>query len=479
MIYEIAAILGGTAYGLIVGIIPGAGATTGLVAVFSFIHIFQFDPYIGVVFCMAVVASATTGDTYAGVLLGIPGASSSAATVVDGFPLAQQGRAAYAISAAVTTSTINGLLWGSIVFLFLPYYSKLLLFFGIPELWAFMILALSTVGFIISNNWWKSLCAIIIGILIGLIGVDPNTNVDRFTFGWNYLAGGLQLLPLVVGLFAIPELLDGLKSRPQTTTGVIDYKQQTQDGIKASITHRWLGFRGGAIGAFVGLLPGLGGSTSDWIAYGATVATNKNEEFGNGNIKGVIGAEGSNNAQKATSMLPTVLFGIPGASFAAILMALFMYLDFDLGSFDLISDTRFFDSMLYGFMFGTIIVAIVCFFMTQFIVRIANVPYKYYFPALLLVIIWASVQYTGGWEDYVVLLICSILGLCCRHYKFSRPGLLLAFIVAPRLEALTYQLTGIYTLETLVVRPIFLTIVGIIILVFTLGFFNKTKLNYS
>ena len=148
---------------------------------------------------------------------------------------------------------------------------------------------------------------------------------------------------------------------------------------------------------------------SDWIAYGSTVASHPNEEFGKGNIKGVIGPEGSNNAQKATSMIPTVLFGIPGASFAAVLMALFVSLNFELGTPDLAYDTQFFYSLTFGFMGATIIVGIFCIIFTQYIAKIAYVPYVYYFPLLTLFIIWACVQYTGGWEDYIMLLLCTCL----------------------------------------------------------------------
>ena len=128
--YEICALLAGTLYGLIVGIIPSAGATTGLVALFGFISWFtMFDPYLGVIFVMAVVAASTTGDSFSGVLLGIPGANSAAATMVDGFPLALQGRATYALTAAITTSTVNGLLWGTLTFALLPWYAELIMIF--------------------------------------------------------------------------------------------------------------------------------------------------------------------------------------------------------------------------------------------------------------------------------------------------------------------------------------------------------------
>ena len=477
---ELLALIAGTLYGLAIGIIPGAGATTGLIFVFSFITWFA-DPYLAVIFVMAVVAASTTGDTYTGVLLGIPGANSAAATMVDGFPLALQGKATYAISAAVTTSTINGLLWGSLVFFLLPYYTNLILIFGVPELWAFTILALATVTFV-SNRWWiRGLIALGVGIFAGMIGVDPNTNADRWTFGWEYLGDGIQLLPMIAGLFAIPELIDGLHERRSTASLKIEYKQQTRDGIVAVWKNKWLALRGGFIGAFIGVLPGLGGAMADWMAYGQAVATTKDPDvpFGKGNIRGVIGPEGANNAQKATSMIPTVLFGIPGAPFAAIIIGLFAYLDFELGSYDLAMDDKFFSSMLYGFMLATIVVGIICLFATKYIAKIAQVPYKYYFPLLLGFIILACVQYTGGWEDYAILAIASVIGVTAKKYKFSRPALLFGFILADRVEALTVQMFGLYDLDKLLSRPIFWTLVAVTLAVLVWGLTRRSKLDYA
>ena len=480
MLEQILVLMAGTLYGLIIGIIPSAGATTGLVALFSVIGYFSNDPYLGVIFCMAVVASSTTGDTFTGVLLGIPGANSAAATMVDGFPLALQGKATYAITAAVTTSTINGLLWGTLTFALLPWYAQLMMIFGIPELWAFTMLALATVGFISSKWWVRSLIAILIGLCLGYIGTDPYTNGDRWTMGWGYLGDGLQLMPVVAGLFAFPEIIAGLRRGTQTAqVEKQDQKQQTIDGVKAVWANKWDALRGGAIGAFIGLLPGLGGAMSDWMAYGSTVAAHPDEKFGNGNIKGVIGPEGSNNAQKATSMIPTVLFGIPGASFAAVLMGLFMYLDFELGTIDLAADDKFFDSLTFGFMWATVIVGILCIVFTRYIAMIAYIPYKYYFPLLVAFIVWACVQYTGGWEDYAVLAIMTVIGLLAKKYKFSRPAMLMAFILSDRVEALTIQMTRLYNIDRLLDRPIFLVLVALIVIVFVWGILRRGKLEYA
>lgn len=429
---------------------------------------------------MAVVAASTTGDTFTGVLLGIPGANSAAATMVDGFPLALQGKATYAITAAVTTSTINGLLWGTLTFALLPWYAQLMMIFGIPELWAFTMLALATVGFISSKWWVRSTIAIVIGLCLGYIGTDPYTNGDRWTMGWKYLGDGLQLMPVVAGLFAFPEIIAGLQRGTQTAqVEKQDQKQQTIDGVRAVWENKWDALRGGFIGAFIGLLPGLGGAMSDWMAYGSTVAAHPNEKFGNGNIKGVIGPEGSNNAQKATSMIPTVLFGIPGASFAAVLMGLFMYLDFELGTIDLAADDKFFDSLTFGFMWATVIVGILCIVFTRYIAMIAYIPYKYYFPLLVAFIVWACVQYTGGWEDYVILAIMTVIGLLAKKYKFSRPAMLMAFILSDRVESLTVQMFSLYNVDRLLDRPIFLGLCALIIVVFVWGILRRGKLEYA
>ena len=477
---EIISLLSGTLYGLIIGLIPSAGATTGLVALFGFISYFGFDPYLGVIFCMAVVAASTTGDTYSGILLGIPGANSAAATMVDGYPLAKQGKATYALTSAITTSTVNGLLWGTLTFALLPWYVKLIMYFGIPELWGFIILSLACVGFVSNKYWVRSLIAIAIGLVLGLVGVDPVTNDNRYTLGWNYLADGIQLMPFVAGLFAFPEILDGwTKGKSTAVIGKEAHGKQTWQGIKEVWRCKWDALRGGAIGAFVGFLPGIGGAMGDWMAYGSTVATHPTEKFGKGNIRGVIGPEGANNAQKATSMIPTVLFGIPGASFAAVLMALFMYLGFELGTPDLAYDIQFFDSLTFGFMWATVIVGVLCVAFNKYIAKITYVPYIYYFPLLVAFIVWACVQYTGGIEDYIILALCTLLGIVAKKYKFSRPAMLMAFILASKVETLTIQLTTLYNLQSLLQRPIFLTLMFFVFCLFIYGVLRKNKLEYA
>jgi TctA family transporter len=155
-------------------------------------------------------------------------------------------------------------------------------------------------------------------------------------------------------------------------------------------------------------------------------------------------------------------------------------LGFELGTPDLAYDDRFFSSLTFGFMWATAIVAVLCLIFTRYISLITQVPYRYYFPILLVFITWACVQYTGGWEDYAILLACSILGIACKTYKFSRPGLVIGFILADRVEALSLQMNALYSIETLFARPIFVGIALATLAVFCWGIFSRRRrLDYA
>lgn len=475
-------ILLGTLYGFIIGIIPVAGAATGLVAIYGFLNYFLAEPYSLVVFTTAIVVACTVGDSFASVVLNIPGAAGSAATMVDGFPMARNGEGARALSAAVTTSTINGMLWGTMVFLFLPFYSKFVLAFAVPEMLAFLVLALTCVVFVNSNYWARGIIALIVGITLGLIGTDPQTNTDRFTLGWDYLGAGIQIAPVLAGFLAVPELLEAYRSK--ITTVQINSQSiwnQIIKGITDSWKHKWDGIRGGAIGAFIGLLPGIGGNIADWIAYGQTVAANKNEKipFGEGNIKGVIGAEGANNSQKATAYVPTVLFGIPAAPFEAIIMSLFMYVGLELGSPSLLSDTTFFKVLGESYFYSMLITFGISLIFIRYAIKIMNVPFNYYFWPLMAIILWSCVQYTGYWEDYVMFMLCALVGIVFKYLKLSRAAVIIGFVLSHRLEAVSLQFFNLYHWSDLFTRPIsgVLILVAFIALLYGM-FFNKTKIKY-
>lgn len=475
-------LMAGTLYGFVIGVIPVAGAATGLVALYGFLPYFLGDPYTLVVFTTAIVVACAIGDSFASVVMNIPGAAGSAATMVDGFPLARQGQAARALSAAVTTSTANGIIWGVLVFAFLPFYSAVVLKLAIPEMLAFITLSFVCVCFVNSEYWFRGIVALAIGTFLGLVGLDPNTNAARWTLGWDYLKSGIQIAPVLAGFLAVPELLEAYRGKIETVRmETHTVWSQIRQGMRDSWQHRWDGLRGGAIGAFIGMLPGIGGNIADWLAYGQTVAANKKESvaFGDGNIKGVIGAEGANNAQKATAYIPTVLFGIPAAPFEAIIMSLFMLVGLELGSPQLLSDMSFFKFLGGSYFAAMIVTFAISLFFIRYAVRIMNVPFHYYFWPVLALLLWSSVQYTGYWEDYAVFVLCCAAGVAFKYLKLSRAAVIIGFVLADRLESTFLQYTNLYSWWDIFVRPISGAIIVTAVVALIYGiFFNKVKIKY-
>lgn len=476
-----AILMAGVIYGFFVGLIPVAGATVGLIAIYSFVGSFQ-DPYMLVVFTTAIVVTSSIGDSFCGIVMNIPGAGGAAATMIDGFPMSRRGEAARALSAAISTSWINGLIWGLLVFLFLPYYTQIVLYFRTQEMFAFLIFAMTCVIFISSKYYIRGFIALVAGFLVGHIGMDPDTAAPRWTMGWEYLGDGIQMIPVMAGVLAFPELIEAYRMKAEKITlDNAKIKSQLWEGVKDSWKYKWDGLRGGFIGGFVGLIPGIGGNIADWFAYSQTVATTRKEEdtIGKGNVRGVIGCEGANNAQKATSYVPTILFGIPGAPFEVIIMGLLMYVGLELGTPSVLADQHFFDVLLSSYLVSLVIILPISYMFIKYAVKITTIPFQWYFWPILASLIWSSTQYTGLWEDYAMFAICCVVGLGLKHFKFSRVSFLIGFILSARLEASYVQFTGLYEWSDLLDNYVAMAFIGLAVIAAYWGIFkNKAKIDF-
>lgn len=439
----------GTVYGMLIGIIPIAGVTTALITVFSLGSYFMADPYLGLVFLTAIIASCASADSYTSILTGIPGASTTAACVIDGYPMAKNGQAARAMGIAIADSTFNGVLYAILAFSLLPFYGQIIVLFGRPEFLGFMIMSLACVGFVASKNVVKSIIAICIGLFIGMIGQDT-VGADRYTFGWDYISAGIGMIPLLSGLFGIPEIIWGLKESKTAAPpdASKDYWKQLRMGFNDARVHWRDMLRGGFIGFATGLLPGVGGAVGDFLAYGATKAAHKEPQeipFGEGNPIGLLGCEGANNAQKVSSMIPALLFGIPAAPFAAMVMAIAMYFGMEIGTSRLLHDSNFVWSLMFGYIFGTIGVAVLSVFLYKWIIKILEVPYWIYASFITIVVVYANMQYTGMWQDFALLVMLSVFGIILKYFNISRPAILVAYVVSDKIDEYffgTLQLFG-------------------------------------
>ena len=436
---ELFVIFCGVMYGLLFGVIPTAGPTTALLTSLLFVPLFNNDPYLGVMFYTSLVAACTTGDTWSSILLGVPGSSSSAATVMDGHPIAKNGRATLALSTAFVSSTFSGLIFGTLVFFMMPFFSELLLIFSFLELLLLNIFALICVIFLIKQKIIYGIIGIAIGFIFGYVGIDEN-NSQRLTFGYTYFQSGIPVAIFVSGLFAVPELLDLFFKKPKLQKLNPNFKHIVL-GIKFVNKYKKLSLTGGLIGSIVGVLPGIHGIIADWLSY-----IRSKKIYPNSRIAGVIGPEGANNSVHAASFVPTVVFGIPGTPFAAVILSIFFMLNFELGSLSIQNDIQFFNSMAAGYIIGTIIVGSMCLILSVPISYILKVPPKIFSIIILLLIIWSCFQVTNTKFDLITLFLCSLLGIFTKKTNINRPAILLAFILFPKIESLSFQTLGFYNI---------------------------------
>ncbi|HSR72430.1 MAG TPA: tripartite tricarboxylate transporter permease, partial [Kiloniellales bacterium] len=314
----------GVLIGLGIGVIPGLGGIVGMAILIPFTY--EMDPFAAFAFLLGMAAVTTTSDTIPAVLFGVPGTTGSAATVIDGHPLAKKGQAGRAFGAGYTASLLGGIFGAALLALCIPILRPIMLYIGSPELLALTVFGLSMVAVLSGGTPMRGLAAAAIGLMVAMIGAGPQTGTLRWTFDSLYLWDGLPLVPVTLGLFALPELIDmSIRrtsiSRADTPTSIGGQMQ----GVRDVFTHWWLMLRCSWLGAALGAIPGLGSAVIDWVAYGHAARSEKNTEtFGSGDIRGVIASEASNNAKSGGALVPTIAFGVPGSASMALLLGAFL-----------------------------------------------------------------------------------------------------------------------------------------------------------
>jgi TctA family transporter len=437
----------GTMLGLVVGVLPGLGGTAGLAIVLPFA--FGMEPSAALAMMIGLLAPTTTSDTFPAVLMGIPGTSGSQATVVDGFPLAKQGQGARALGAAFTASLFGGL-FGAVVltgavFVALP----IILAVGFGEQMILVILALTMIGMLTGSNPLKGIATCGIGLMIGLIGAGVATAEWRLAFGQLYLADGIPIVIIGLGMFAMPEIIDLLR-RQATISETGQLGKGWVQGFKDAYIHKWIVLRCSVIGCLVGALPGLGGSVVDWIAYGHVLQTTRDREnFGKGDIRGVLAPESANNAKEGGALIPTLLFGIPGSGSMAILLGGFVLVGVEPGIDMIVTDLDLTYTIIWSLALANVIGAGTCLFLAGPVAKLTTIRYSLLAPVMIVVIFFAAFQATRNWGDLLALFVCGTLGIFMKRFGWPRPALLIGFFLASRLEASTYQALQVYGLSFL------------------------------
>ncbi len=423
----------GVLLGLSVGVFPGLGGIAGLSLVLPFM--FGMEPVSGLALMVGLVAVIPTSDTFASVLMGIPGSSASQATVLDGFPLAKKGEAAFALSAAFASSLFGGLLGASVLTFFILIARPLVLAFGLPEMLMITILGLSMVAILAGRLPIKGVAAAGLGLMVGTIGeAGAGGSLRMATYDIPYLTDGLKLVIVGLGIFAIPEIIALLREdRAISRSGGLG--AGWLDGIRAWASNILLSVRCSVIGVIVGVIPGLGGSVVDWIAYGHAVQSTKEKStFGAGEIRGVIGPESSNNAKEGGGLVPTLIFGIPGSGSMAIFLGGLALLGIDAGPQMIRTNLDVTYTIVWSLALANVFGAGLCIVLSGPISRLTTVRFTLLAPFLFMMISFAAFQSRQSLGDLVALFSVGLLGIFLRRFDWSRPAFLIGFVLSNQAE---------------------------------------------
>lgn len=425
----------GVLLGLVIGVFPGLGGIAGLSLLLPFIY--GMDPVSALATLVGLVAVIPTSATFSSILMGIPGSSSSQATVLDGFPLAKKGQASRALSASFAASLFGGLFGAIILTFFVQVARPVILIFGSAELFMLAIFGLSMVGSLSGKSVTKGIIACAFGLLAGSIGAAPATGEFRMIFGINYLYDGLPLVVIALSIFAFPEISELFrKDKAIAEEGADVGKGGWLLGLKDFIQHRWLALRCATIGTIVGAIPGMGGSVVDWIAYGHAVQTTKDKSmFGKGDIRGVIAPESANNAKEGGALMPTLLFGIPGSGSMAVFLGGMVLIGIEAGPSMVTTDIKLTYTIIWSLAIANVIGAGLSLFLAGPISHLTRIRFSLLAPFMIMVISFAAYQATKDMNDLWVLLVFGLIGTFMKRFGWSRPAFLIGFVLASQAES--------------------------------------------
>jgi TctA family transporter len=457
-------LFGGVLLGSLIGFIPGIGGRVTLAILLPFIV--KMDPASALVLIVGIHAIGNTADTIPAILFGIPGSTSATATVMDGYPMAKRGEAERALGASFFSSGVGGLIGAFTVLATIPMIRPVILTFGNPEFFMTAILAIVMIALLTGGAPVKGLIAGCVGLMIGMIGVAPQTGVQRWTFDQLYLSDGIPLIPIALGVFAIPELVDmtlgGSGSRIAATAKIASISTKWQ-GVKDALQHWWLLVRSSFLGSWIGILPGIGSGSAIWLAYGHAIQSSKDREnFGKGDVRGVIAPEAANNASDAGDWCLTLAFGIPGSATMSLVLAAMVLLGLSAGPKMLTDHLDLTLIIVWSLVLANLMATGLCFLFARQLAGITKLPVHYLFPVLIVLIFLAAYQSTTDWGDLVALLGFSVIGISMKRFGWPRPPLIVGIVLQRLAETYFFLTTKLYG-YTWLMRPVVLILFVLIV----------------
>ena len=424
----------GVFVGTFVGVLPGIGPLAAISMLFPIT--FHLDPTTALIMLAGIYYGTAYGGSTASILLNIPGTTSSAITCLDGYPMAQQGRAGVALFMTAIGSFFGGIVGILVLIGFTPIIADYALKFGSAEYFSLMLLGLVAASTVTDGSAVKGLAMVVLGAILATIGMDPQSGVSRFTFGSLDLLDGLSISALAMGIFGVSEIVGtvGRQKSGKILAKHITFRSMlpSRDDLRRSLLPM---LRSSGIGAIFGALPGTGPSIAAFMSYAVEKRVSREpDRFGKGAVEGVVAPETANNAADQTAFVPTLSLGIPGSATMALMIGALMIHGIHPGP-NMINDRpEMFWGLIMSFWLGNILLLVLNLPLIGLWVRLLLIPYHLLYPAVLAFIAIGAYSVRFNPFDVMVVLGFGALGYVLRVLALPAAPLLLGFVLGPLVE---------------------------------------------
>ncbi len=433
------AILAGTMIGMFIGAMPGLSATMAIALLLPLTY--SLKPETGLAMLASLYLAAMYGGSIAAILLRTPGTPAAAATVIDGYPMAQKGQAGRALGLSLTASLIGGIMSSVVLLTVAPLLGRIVLNFGPVEIFAVAVLGITIIGSLSQGSPVLGLLSGAIGLLLAMVGMDLTTGTPRFTFDQLNLFGGIDFTVALIGLFSIPQavrlIAKGDANAAASVSQVSDRMLPTFSEFRTLFPN---GVRSGLIGIFVGLIPGTGGDTASWFAYNEAKRFAKNKaEFGTGCPAGIVAPEAANNAVVGGALIPTIALGIPGSSSTAVLMGGLMVHGILPGPSLMTEHGDVTYTLLWAVLFANVALFFVGLMFTRVCVIVTRVPNRVVGPVIVVLSVIGSYAINNSIFDIGLMITFGMIGLAFDSFRIPTPPLVIGLILGPILDTTLQQ----------------------------------------
>ncbi|MCG3211051.1 MAG: hypothetical protein FOGNACKC_04688 [Anaerolineae bacterium] len=424
----------GTFIGTVVGMLPGIGPVNGVVVLIPLTYALGLPPESSLIMFAGIYYGSQYGNSISAILLNVPGTSSAVMTALEGNAMTRKGRAGPALAMSAIASFFGGTVSVVALMLFAPALAKWAIHFGPAEYFALMVFAFSTLSSLSGKNLIKGLIATLVGLMLATVGLDPVTAVDRYTFGQLKLLDGLDFVVVVIGFFAINEILR-YAGEFKEDEGVIAKVGRVMITVKEFWFSLWTMIRGAVIGFFVGVLPGAGGTIASFVAYTTEQRlVDREGTFGQGDIRGVAAPESANNASANGAMIPLLTLGVPGSETTAVMLGALLGMNITPGPLFMAKNPDIFWSLVASMYVGNIFLLILNLPLVGVFVKILKVPGWFLMPAVVAVSFVAVYSVNNSPFDILLMAGFGLLGYMMYKTGFPLASVILGLVLGPLME---------------------------------------------